>query len=197
MKQLLLSLTLLWAAPLSAQLLDALALDSVRTYRSLERALKEPQLVYRLDLSGAKLKEFPPEIRQLTNLNALDLSGNKLKELPDWITELVHLQELRLSRNKFGSMPAALCRLRHLKRLDMSRNAITGLPECVGRWKELVSLDLWSNDIAIVPEDIKDMPALRFLDLRAIMFEQDEMDRIQELVPKAKVYFSPPCNCGM
>lgn len=197
MKKLLLSLALLWAAPLSAQLLDALALDSVRTYRSLERALKEPQLVYRLDLSGAKLKEFPTDIRQLTNLNALDLSGNKLKELPDWITELVHLQELRLSRNKFEAIPAALCRLRHLKRLDMSRNAITGLPECVDRWKELVSLDLWSNDIATVPEGIKSMPALRFLDLRAIMFEQDEMDRIQQLVPKAKVYFSPPCNCGM
>jgi hypothetical protein len=38
---------------------------------------------------------------------------------------------------------------------------------------------------------------LRFLDLRAIMFEQPEMDRIQELLPKAKVYFSQPCNCGM
>jgi len=197
MKQLLLSLFLLFTAPLSAQLLDPVALDSVRTYRSLERALKEPHLVYRLDLSGAKLKVFPAEIRQLTNLNALDLSGNKLKELPEWLNELVHLQELRLSRNKFESMPAVLCRLRHLKRLDMSRNAITGLPECVGRWKEMVSLDLWSNDIATVPEDIKDMPALRFLDLRAIMFEQDEMDRIQELVPKATVYFSPPCNCGM
>ena len=51
--------------------------------------------------------------------------------------------------------------------------------------------------LEVVPEQVKDMPALRFLDLRAIMFEQDEMDRIQELVPKAKVYFSPPCNCGM
>jgi hypothetical protein len=29
------------------------------------------------------------------------------------------------------------------------------------------------------------------------MFEQPEMDRIQELLPKAKVYFSQPCNCGM
>ncbi|MBK9765286.1 MAG: hypothetical protein IPO87_18605 [Flavobacteriales bacterium] len=47
---------------LNAQLLDAVALDSMRTYRSLERALKEPDLVYRLDLSGQKLKVFPEEI---------------------------------------------------------------------------------------------------------------------------------------
>jgi len=38
---------------------------------------------------------------------------------------------------------------------------------------------------------------LRFMDLRAIMFEEPEMERIEGLVPKAKVYFSQPCNCGM
>jgi Leucine-rich repeat (LRR) protein len=93
--------------------------------------------------------------------------------------------------------PLVICSLRHLKRLDLSRNAITGLPACIGNLSKLVSLDLWSNDIAEVPEEIKDLEELRFLDLRAIMFEQPEMDRIQELLPKAKVYFSQPCNCGM
>ena len=197
MRPLLFILLLVLVLPTKAQLLDAVALDSVRTFRTLERALKDPAAVYRLDLSGSKLKEVPAEVRQLTNLNALDLSGNKLKELPPWLGELVHMQELRVSRNKLQAPPEVICAFHHLKRLDLSRNAITGLPECIGKLSELVSLDLWSNEIAFVPEEIKDLEALRFLDLRAIMFEQPEMDRIQELLPKAKVYFSQPCNCGM
>ncbi len=180
-----------------AQLLDGLALDSMRTYRSLERALKEPELVYRLDLSGQKLKTVPEEIYGFVNLNALDLSGNKLKELPERLGDLQHLQELRASRNKLAVVPKSLCRLEHLKRLDLSRNALTALPTCVGSWRELVSLDLWDNDMAEFPEEMINMEALRFLDLRAIQFELPEMEQIQELVPKAKVFFSQPCNCGM
>lgn len=183
--------------PARAQLLDAVALDTVRTYRSLESALKDPDNVYRLDLSGQKLKVLPEELFRLKNLNALDLAGNKLKELPERLGELAHLQELRASRNKLTDVPKGLCKLVHLKRMDLSRNGLTGLPPCIGALKELVSLDLWDNDLADFPEEMADMGALRFMDLRAIQFEMPEMEHIQGLVPKAKIYFSQPCNCGM
>jgi len=193
-------LSLLFAAvlvfPASAQLLDRIALDSVRTYRSLERAMKEPDAVYRLDLSGQKLKEVPEEIRQLRNLNHLDLGSNKLKSVPDWLGELVHMQELRISRNKLSDFPLGICKMLHLKRLDLSRNALTGLPPCIGKLTELFSLDLWSNDLEDFPEELENLVSLRFMDLRAIQFEVPEMDRIQTLVPRAKVHFSQPCNCG-
>lgn len=181
---------------IQAQLLSVAALDSVRTYRSLERALAHSDEVYRLDLSGQKLKELPEDIRKFKNLNALDISGNKLRTFPPWMKELVHLQELRAAHNKLVDFPIGICELRHLKRLDLSRNALTGLPKCMGRSIELVSLDLWSNDLADFPNEIGGMEALRFLDLRAIQFEEPEMQRIQELLPRAKVYFSQPCNCG-
>lgn len=180
-----------------AQLLDALALDSVRTYRKLDRALAEPEKVYRLDLSGQKLKEIPPEVFQFTNLNALDLSGNKIKDVPEELKNLKYMQELRLSRNKLTEVPKSLCHLVHLKRLDMSRNALEALPTCIGALTELISLDLWDNDLAEFPEELAELDALRYMDLRAIQFEVPEMEHIQELVPKAKVYFSQPCNCGM
>lgn len=180
-----------------AQLLDAAALDTVRTYRSLERALKEPDLVYRLDLSGQKLKEMPEEVYRLPNLNALDLSGNRLKVWPARLGELKYLQELRVSRNKLTSVGDGLCQLVHLERLDLSRNALQGLPKCIGALRELVSLDLWDNDLAEFPEEMAQMKALRFVDLRAIQFEEPEMEHLQTLLPKAKIYFSPPCNCGM
>ncbi|MBK6884756.1 MAG: leucine-rich repeat domain-containing protein [Flavobacteriales bacterium] len=198
MKNLSLTVLLVLVSGVSnAQLLDAVALDSVRTYRKLDRALREPDQVYRLDLSGQKLKTVPEEVFQFKNLNALDLSGNKIKEIPESLGRLVYLQEFRASRNKLKVVPPSVCKLVHLKRLDMSRNALEALPKCIGAWTELVSLDLWDNDLAEFPEEMSKMKALRFMDLRAIQFEVPEMEYIQELVPKAKVYFSQPCNCGM
>ena len=180
-----------------AQPLPQTTLDTVRTYRSLERALAEPMQVYRLDLSKQKLKAVPEELRRLPNLNALDLGRNKLKELPPWFTDLANLQELTLSGNKLVDFPEVICGLRHLKRLDMSRNALTGLPACLGRLKELTSLDLWSNDLATFPEELEGLEALRYVDLRVIQFSPKEMERIAELWPRAKIQFSAPCNCGM
>ena len=179
-----------------AQLLDAVALDSMRTYRSLERALKEPDLVYRLDLSGKKLKVVPEEIYLLKNLNALDLSGNKLKEIPARLGEFNYMQEFRASKSKLKKFPEAVCNWVNLKRLDMSRNALDSLPSCMGNLKELMSMDLWDNDLAGFPDELSSMKALRFLDLRAIQFDEPEMERIQSLLPSTKVYFSQPCNCG-
>ena len=94
-------LVALVAVSAQAQLLSQVALDSVRTYRSSEKALKEPEKVYRLDLSGQKLKELPESVRQFKNLNALDLGHNKLRTLPDWIGEFRYMQEFSAGQNKF------------------------------------------------------------------------------------------------
>ncbi|MBZ0206725.1 MAG: leucine-rich repeat domain-containing protein [Flavobacteriales bacterium] len=187
---------LLLAALAQAQLLPQLALDSVRTYRSLERALQNPDSVYRLDLSHQKLKEVPEEVRRFKNLNALDLGRNKLKDLPGWMNELQYMQEFSAGRNKFTRIPNGVCQWKHLKRLDMHQNRIEGLPACMGGLKELYSLDLWSNDLGDFPDAISGMKALRFMDLRVIQFSQGEMDRITTLLPSVKIFFSQPCNCG-
>ena len=196
MRSLLVLLLLASTGRANAQLLSTAALDSVRTFRSMERALAHPDEVYRLDLSGQKLKE-PPDLRVFKNLNALDLSQNKLRTLPPWFGELRNLQELRISRNKLVEFPEAICSFTHLKRLDLSRNALTGLPKCMGGLKELMSMDLWDNDLAEFPAQLVGMEALRFLDLRNIQYEVPEMERIQELFPQAKIFFSEPCNCGV
>lgn len=180
----------------TAQPLPATALDSVRTYRSLESALKEPDRVYRLDLSHQRLKEVPEDVRKFPHLNALDLSRNKLRTLPEWLGAATDLQELRVSRNKLSEFPQVICGFAHLKRLDLSRNALQGLPECMGNLAELVSLDLWSNDLAVFPPELEGMKALRFLDLRVIQFSAEEMERIKDLLPWAAIHFSQPCNCG-
>ena len=124
MKNLSLTVLLVLVSGVSnAQLLDAVALDSVRTYRKLDRALREPDQVYRLDLSGQKLKTVPGEVFQFKNLNALDLSGNKIKQLPDSLGKLVYLQEFRASHEPqcLGSAPKVY------RRMDR-----TGVPGSLG-----------------------------------------------------------------
>jgi len=185
------------AGSMHAQLLSQTALDSTKEFYSIASALKEPDQVYRLQLTKKKYKELPEEIRQFKNLNALDIGKNKLKVLPAWLGELKYMQEFRAPQNKLQEMPAVVCQWPHLKRLDLHQNEITGLIPCMGDLAEVVSLDLWSNDLEDFPEELKGMTALRFMDLRAIQFEMPEMEHIQGLVPKAKIYFSQPCNCGM
>lgn len=179
-----------------AQLLPQAALDSARTFRSLQRALLEPDKVYRLDLSKQKLKQVPGEVRQLKNLNALELGRNKLNELPPWMNELQYMQEFGAGRNKFTRIPNVVCQWKHLKRLDMHQNKIEGLPKCLGNLKELYSLDLWSNELEDFPDEISGMKALRYMDLRVIQFSEKEMARITALLPQVKIFFSQPCNCG-
>ena len=195
-KHLILLLCLALGDAAYAQLLPQTTLDTVRTFRSLDRALQHPDSVYRLDLSHLKLKEVPEEVRQFKNLNALDLGRNKLKELPGWMNELRYMQEFSAGRNKFTEIPNTVCQWKHLKRLDMHQNHIEGLPACMGGLKDLFSLDLWSNDLGDFPDEISGMKALRFMDLRVIQFSQSEMDRITSLLPSVKIYFSQPCNCG-
>lgn len=180
----------------SAQLLPQTVLDSTREYYSIASALKEPDKVYRLQLTKKKYKVLPEEIRQFKNLNALDVGKNKLKELPEWLGELVYMQEFHAPQNKFRAMPDVVCKWPHLKRLDLHQNEITGLLPCMGDLTEVVSLDLWSNDLEDFPEELKGMEALRFMDLRVIQFDQNEMGKIADLFPKVKIFFSQPCNCG-
>ncbi|MBK9420764.1 MAG: leucine-rich repeat domain-containing protein [Flavobacteriales bacterium] len=195
-KLLLFLVPMLFTSLASAQLLPQTALDTVRTFHSLESALKDPDSVYRLDLSHKKLKQVPDDVRKLKNLNALDLGRNRLKELPGWMNELRYMQEFSAGRNKFTAVPNTVCQWKNLKRLDLHQNEIEGLPACMGNLKELFSLDLWSNDLGDFPDEISGMKALRFMDLRVIQFSQGEMDRISALLPSVKIYYSQPCNCG-
>ena len=179
-----------------AQLLDRIALDSVTAFTDLDVALQQPEKVFSLDLSGQKLKEVPASISRFTNLNILDLSRNKLKEIPSFIGNMNSLQELRLSKNKLKEFPLGVCELENLDHLDFGKNGIDSIPSCIGRLQKLRVLDLWGNFISSFPDEMMDLKALRFVDLRVMVLSFEEIDRIEEMIPWAKVYYSEPCNCN-
>src|SRR2546425_3369319 len=76
----------------SVQLID----DTNYIYRSLSAALVNPDIVFRLNLSKHKLKEFPADIFKFKNLRELDLSHNKIDSIPAKIGTLYNLQRLNL-----------------------------------------------------------------------------------------------------
>jgi leucine-rich repeat protein SHOC2 len=189
-------LVLIFSASLSqAQPIDPSALDSMKTYTSLESALKNPDQVYKLKLSKQDLTEFPMEILKFKNLMALDLSRNKIKVIPDEIGNLKHLRILNLSRNKIHDIPTSIGQLTELRALIMNQNEIEVIPKEIGKLVNLEYLDLWDNNLFIIPDELKNLKALKELDLRNIQFNQREQDRIRALVPHAKVHMDPACNC--
>jgi len=178
------------------QLLSKYDLDTCREYQSLSEALKSPDIVYILDLSKKKLKEFPEDILKFKNLQKLDLYKNKLDSIPENIKYLNFLQYINIGKNNLETFPIGITELVKLKSLILNQNHITSIPDNIDQLINLEYLDMWSNDLANISDNIKFLTRLEELDLRVIIFSNDEKERIKTLLPGAKVYFSNSCNCG-
>jgi len=99
------------------------SIQSKKVFVSIDEALKNPENVYKIDLSNQNLqmpdtiwskftnlqyfslkndhlKKIPEGIGYLKNLRVLDLSGNDFKVLPSTFSNLIKLQELFLNDDK-------------------------------------------------------------------------------------------------
>jgi Leucine-rich repeat (LRR) protein len=178
-----------------SQLPDSAQFYSAPIYKNLNEALEHPDKVYRLDLSKKKLKVFPMEILQFKNLQELNLSKNKLDFIPEQIGILTHLQILNLSGNRLQELPDSIGELINLKKLVVSRNLLRALPKRIGDLQNLEILDLWQNDLSVFPEEMSKMKKLRWMDLRVILLNDEDQERIRNLLPNTKIFFSPSCKC--
>jgi Leucine-rich repeat (LRR) protein len=178
-----------------AQLPDSVSLLTFPVYTNLEDALKNPSQVYRLSLKKKKLKTFPMEILKLKNLEELDLSKNRLSKLPEAIGTLTHLKILNVSKNKLEYLPDSIGELKNLKKMDISRNNLIALPKRIGELENLEVLDLWDNNLSVFPDEMRQLRKLRWLDLRAILLNDEQQQRLRELLPNTKIFFSPSCHC--
>jgi Leucine-rich repeat (LRR) protein len=176
-------------------LLDSLTLDTLDSYTSIAEAMKNPDKVIKLELRKKKLKQFPKEIFQFKNLQYLDLSKNSITEIPAEIGELKDLQILIVSKNELETLPKEIGELENLQYLNVNQNEIGSLPPQIGNLKNLKNFDLWSNNVDSFPSEIKNLRKLLVLDLRVILIPDAEQERIQSLLPKTKIYFSPYCKC--
>ncbi|MDF2438239.1 MAG: Leucine Rich Repeat (LRR)-containing protein [Bacteroidota bacterium] len=177
------------------ELLDSLTLDTLTGFTNLEEAMKDPDKVIKLELRRKRLKEFPKEILQFKHLQYLDLSKNNIVEIPSSISELKDLQILILSKNEIESLPKEIGELKSLQYLNLNQNELSTLPPQIGSLSSLKNLDLWSNNIDKYPSEMKNLKSLLVLDVRVILIPDAEQERLQALLPKTKIYFSPYCKC--
>ncbi|HMU77228.1 MAG: leucine-rich repeat domain-containing protein [Bacteroidetes bacterium] len=190
-------LILLFASPAHAQeLWDDAEIDTLPVFRSLNAAMQNPDSVFRLDLSKQKLKEIPPQVFELTQLRELNVSRNHLTELPEQIYKLNNLQRLYANNNKLTALPQRIGTLKNLQTLTLDRNRIEVLPPEMGMLHNLEVLSLWDNELSEIPDEIKSLSSvLKKLELRGILFNEEQQKRIHDLLPYTTIYFSPACNC--
>lgn len=167
------------------------------TYNSLKETKEvDPLEVQKLILKGEKLTKFPEELRAFKNLKFLDLTKNKIDHIPSWINELNQLECLILNKNDIDSLPQEFYQLTSLKVLQLGSNQVSVITKDIVQLQNLEVLDLWNNDISHISDDIKKLEKLKRLDLRAILFNQEEQDRLRSLIPNVIIDFDPPCNCS-
>jgi hypothetical protein len=56
-------------------------------------------------------------------------------------------------------------------------------------------LELWDNELIGLPPEIGDLKKLQVVEMRGILFSPDDQQHFRDLLPYAKIYLSPPCNC--
>ena len=180
----------------NAQLLTPNQLEQQPIYTSVSEALKNPEKVYRLDLSKQKLLNIPKNVFSLYNLQELILAKNKLHEISQEIGNLTNLQVLNVSKNDITELPAAIGSLTNLAELIVNQNNIYKLPPEIGNLINLEFLDLWSNEIDVFPIEISKLKnTLKKLDLRVVLINEDKQKAIADLLPNTNIYFSKSCNC--
>ncbi|MFT6997767.1 MAG: Leucine-rich repeat (LRR) protein [Cryomorphaceae bacterium] len=168
--------------------LDSLQLN--KEYTNLNEALKNPEKVYRLNLSNQKLqfsdsiwsqftnlqylsfkndhlKEIPEGVGFLKNLKVLDLSGNDFEVLPSSFENLTNLEELFLNDDKFlkfeKNIPV-LSTLPNLKTLHIENDGLKSLPKDIYKLSHLESLYLNNNRFKQMPIEIEALEKLQFID---------------------------------
>ena len=192
------------AISITAQVADTTTLP---VFRSMQEALRQPELVLSLDLSDQHLgslpsdvfrftnlrelrvrnddlNSLPPEIASLTHLRLLDMSGNPITLLPERFAELGELEELYLNNDKSLALErdlGILARLPHLRILHLENDGLSTLPANIGDMRWLEELYLNDNDLNSVPAGILRLENLEFLDMHA-----NPIDPLRPLDPQQR-----------
>ena len=197
---LLVLVSLLFAVePLSAQKgnADPEPLESYEVYTDLEKALQNPDSVYRLKIKKCKKCDSLPEtVFAFRNLQELTVHGVRLKVLNHRIGELKSLRVLDVSRNKLVRLPEEIGQLTQLEKLIVNRNKIEELPESIGNLKKLEMIDAWSTTLYVLPTSITELKkTLQTIDLRQIPLRDTELEAMEKMLPDTKILFTSVCEC--
>lgn len=140
-----------------------------------------------IKLHDNNLTEFPPELKDMEQLQVIDLSRNNITELSGVVGKCNNLTKLILNsnnltdisevtkakslivlhaeKNNIQEIPPALKELRDLQSLNLGHNKITELPEEIGECQKLNTLVLNYNKLTTLPDSMGTMTNLLGLNL--------------------------------
>lgn len=94
--------------------------DRNKEYNNLEEALKNPEMIFKLNLSNQTLKLTDIDWSKFINLEYLNLKNDHLKEIPTGITRLKSLKIIDLSGNDFSKLPSEFSNLTKLEEIFLN-----------------------------------------------------------------------------
>ncbi|KAJ6917986.1 hypothetical protein NC651_012253 [Populus alba x Populus x berolinensis] len=124
---------------------------SFSSHHSFEHGFRNYKLLRVLNLDGAPLSTFLPELVELIHLRYLSLRWTMIRELPESIRKLKYLEILDLKRSPVSSLPAGitqltcLCQLRNYRYIFQSSSFFPDthgmrVPSGIGRLTSLQKL---------------------------------------------------------
>jgi Leucine-rich repeat (LRR) protein len=200
------SLLLLLFAFITQQSIAQVEADSSlfqREFVSLDEAFKNPQQVYRLNLSeqafqipdsawakftnlrylslkNDHLEEIPEGIGYVQSLQVLDLSGNDFEFLPSSFTNLANLQELYINDDEFFNLEEnidLLSSMPSLNSLHIENDGLTSLPENISKLDHIEYLYINNNNFEQVPSELSTIPSLQYVEMQGNKFLLPEQSR--------------------
>ena len=121
-----------------------------------------------LDLSRARLEEFPEGVLALTEVEDLTMAYCNVTTVPQAIEKMRNIRSLALKKSGLCEFPSAVAGLPNLTHLDISGNVnLTSFPPGVSpHLKRLNSLFMIGCNVESLPPDFSEMQHLEHLDLR-------------------------------
>ncbi len=156
------------------KILEKLTLEPKQTtttktvYTSLEEAFTSPKNVIKLELFSKNLKQLPPEIGELINVEDIILRNNDIIELPVEFSNLKKLESLSLGNNQNINLEQVFTILKKLPNLK--------------------SLDLEMNNISKIPSNIKDLHHLQEIYISGNPLSEKEKKKLSEALPNLTIY---------
>jgi len=158
------------------------------------RAMGQP--VYRLDLTKQKLRKFPAEIAEWSELREVILNRNKLKAIDADLRQWEHLEVFAAESNALEKFPASALHWKQLQQLHLGDNLIDSIPLHIDQLLRLEHLSLWSNLISYYPASLGDSRSLKSLDLQYNDMTAEEQEMLKSWLPdQVQLTLSAPCRC--
>ena len=165
----------------SPRLLTKLELEKAKVYTNLNEALKEPENVVILDLSGQQLDSLPSTIGQLKQLQVLRL-GCKIKDSTP--------KRILRKAKKIGG---GIMHLDGLQGIYIDYNYLTNLPPTIINLTKLQEIHLGYNNLNEVPVELIQLKNLEFINLigcYGLLGKEKELKAFKLMLPANCIVWS-------